>query len=362
MKHLDPLLHSSATGGSRIGWSMISLFDECEMRWFIRQAVPHPAGGHGVGGRGSARALWVGSRVHTALEAWLRSSPGNAQYCADTALAALELDIREAIGEAFDAAEGAKWAAQAVDITRRYTLECGPSGPDPDGDRFRVAFDEAGEPLIEREFAIDLGYEGLYYTTRIDCIGWDTISLRGHEPPRLLANGTTSWDPALGPHPALVIVEHKTMDVTRASAALRGYALDPQIAGEVMAVRSAWPSVPVVIPVINAIKKCSRGRVQGLQRAWEPVHRDATDLAKFRIDVLKRVRRMDAAVGEFNTLREQGIPLWEAADLVFDGSPKGFTCADQGRQCPYYNACFRRAHRSEWLATTEPRFLVEGEE
>lgn len=330
MKHLESVLRHSPTGGSRIGWSALSQFAECEFNWFLSYVVPHPKGGFGIG-QGDARALWVGAMFHEAMKAWFLSAPETAQYSLDAALSALETSVRENGLRERDPDRAAEWESETAQLFRRYALECGPTGADPDGDRFRVAFDAEG-PLVEREFEVDLGYNGYYYTTRIDLVAWDAAT-----PNQLL------------------VVEHKTCDVSRAGSALRGYALDPQLSGETLAVAAAWQRP--VVPVINMVKK--RAAQKNPCRAWEPMPRSQVDLEKFRIDVVRRLKRMDEKVEEYKELVARGVPALEAGSMVFDGSPKGKVCADQGRQCAFYDACYRRSTREHWLAATEPRFKLE---
>ena len=330
MKHLESVLRHSPKGGSRIGWSSISQFAECEWSWFLSNVVPHPKGGFGVS-QGDARPLWVGAMFHSAMQAWFLSAPETAQYSLDAALAGLEEAIRADGLRERDGDKAAEWESEVSQLFRRYALECGPQGPDPDGDRFRVAFDAEG-PLVERDFEIDLGYQGYYYTSRIDLVAWDAVT-KGQ----------------------LLVVEHKTCDVSRAGSALRGYALDPQLSGETLAVAAAWQRP--VVPVINMVKK--RAAAKSTCRAWEPMPRSQHDLEKFRIDVVRRLKRMDERVEEYKSLVDKGVPALDAGSLVFDGSPKGKICADQGRQCAFYSACYQRSTREHWLAATEPRFQLE---
>ncbi len=330
MKHLEKVLRHSSRGGSRIGWSAISQFQECELSYFYANVVPHPSGGFGVAG-GEARALWVGTRVHEALAAWYLSSPHNAHYDADAGVAALETGARESGLLESEPENAAAWTEEALGLFRRYAAECGPNGPTPDGDYFRIAFDAEG-PLVEREFEIDLGWGGYFYTTRIDAIGWDRAT-----PGRLL------------------VVEHKTCDVSRAGSALRGYALDPQLSGETLAVQAAWQQP--VVPVINLIKK--RAAAKSTCRSWDPMPRSPADLEKFRIDTVRTLKRMDERVEEYLALVERGVPPLDAGNLVFHGSPKGRICADQGRQCTFYDFCYRKSTRMDTLAGTNPRFPSE---
>ncbi len=330
MKHLESVLRHSPRGGSRIGWSALSQFQECEWSYFLSNILPHPKGGFGIS-QGDARALWIGAMFHSAMQAWFLSAPETGQYSMDAALAGLEAAVREDGLRERDSDKAAEWESDVSQLFRRYALECGPAGPDPDRDRFRVAFDADG-PLVEREFEVDLGYNGYYYTTRIDLVAWDAIT-----PNQLL------------------VVEHKTCDVSRAGSALRGYALDPQLSGETLAVSAAWERG--VVPVVNMVKK--RAAAKATCRAWEPMPRSPVDLEKFRIDVVRRLKRMDERVEEYKSLVESGVPALEAGSMVFDGSPKGKVCADQGRQCAFYDMCYRKSIRSSLLAATEPHFQIE---
>jgi hypothetical protein len=131
--------------------------------------------------------------------------------------------------------------------------------------------------------------------------------------------------------------------------------LDPQLSGETLAVSAAW-NRPVV-PVVNLLKK--RAAAKNAYRSWDPMPRSPLDLEKFRLDTVRTLKRMDEAVEEWQTLVESGVTMLHAADLIFHGSPKGRICADQGRQCFAYDACWRRANREQWLAMAEPRFPLE---
>lgn len=320
MKTLESVLHTTPGGGSKIGWSMLSMFLECELRWFLANVVPHPKGGFGVAERPS-RALTVGALFHAGLAAFLQTGED------ESGLAAIETAKVEFGGAPEEYL--AEWVEEAGQLYRRYAKECGPAGPDPDSDRFAVAVDPDGR-VVERDYTVDLGYNGYYFTTRIDAVAWDVVT-----------EGT------------LLIVEHKTCDVSRVGMALRDYQVSGQLTGEMMAVQAAYPEVECVIPVINLVKK--RAAAKNAVRSWEPMPRSPADVEKFRNDVIRRLRRMDAAVAEYQELVAAGVEPLEAGNLVFDGSPKVGTCSG----CAFYEACYRRTNRRQWLATTEPRHAAE---
>lgn len=342
MHNLRTAIHKRGeSGGTEIGWSALSQYARCPLQWALAELLPHPSGGAGIASR-PGRALIVGTLVHAWLAGWYRSDPEHGNYDADAGFAALNeaaLEFSEDDLQQSGASNKATPLAEALDLCRRYAAECCATGPDPDRERFIVAIDDEG-PLVERYFKIDLGYGGYYFTSRIDTIGWACDDL-----PTTTSPGT------------MVIPEHKTCDVSKRKATLDDLALSGQFSGEAMAVRNELGHKGKIIPYINLIQK--RAAARDVCRIWEPNERTDADLEKFRIDVVKRLKHMDADVAEYRELVKAGVPPLTAIHLVFSAHPPRETCAGQGYQCFAYEGCRDRKNFSSWLLGTAPRFPAE---
>lgn len=330
------------SGGTEIGWSSLSQYAACPHRWALAEILPHPRGGHGIGSR-PGRALIVGSLVHAFLHGWYLSSPEEANYSDDAGFEKLSEEARKFTPDDLNQTSASNRAtplAEALGLCTRYAAECGTTGPDPDRDRFRIAFDEEG-PLIERPFAVDLGWEGYYFTTRIDTVAW------------AVTDGA--------PDPShIVIPEHKTCDVAKRAGTLADLALSGQFCGEFLAVREDLGHTGQITPVINMIQK--RAAAKDLCRIWEPLTKTPRDIDKFRRDVVKLLKAMAADVEEYNALTKSGVPPLQAIELAFRANPPRETCAGQGYKCFAYDLCLARSTGPGWLLGTEPRFPLEEKE
>lgn len=327
------------SGGTEIGWSSLSQYAACPHRWALAELLPHPRGGHGIGSR-PGRALIVGTLVHAFLHGWYLSSPEEGDYITDAGFDKLSDEAKKYAPE--DLSQTSMSArttplAEALDLCTRYSRECSLTGPDPDAHRFRIAFDEEG-PLVEREFRVDLKWEGYYFTTRIDTIAW------------AVTDGVV--DPS-----TIVIPEHKTCDVSKRAGTLADLALSGQFCGEYLAVQEDLGHPGKIIPVINMIQK--RAAAKDLCRIWEPLNKTPRDLEKFRRDTVKLLKQMSADVSEYQALLKTGLHPLEAIELVFRGSPPRETCAGQGYKCFAYDLCISRSTGKGWLMGTEPRFSAE---
>jgi len=349
------------SGGTEIGWSSLSAFHACEKRWALGELLPHPKGGFGIGAR-MAHPLFVGQRIHDAMKAWYLSdptsmadwdgSPVTRRYSAEAGMEALREGGKRDKAAVENDEDWAKWSAEAEQLWRRYSAETGASGPDPETNYFVVAHDNEG-PMVERFFAVPLGYQDYYMTTRLDTVGWAVDDL------------PTSKNPG-----TIVIPEHKTCDVSFRAATLADYGLSGQVSCEALAVKECLGFLGHVYPVINLIQKRSkgektllseRGRTGELCRIWEPVDRSERDLLKFKIDMVRRLKRMNSLVEEYKEHVKLGVDPLDAIELVFDGHPERMTCAGQGFRCGMYDLCRNRQNAKALLLSTTPRFAAEAD-
>ena len=357
MKTLQSVLQKrDENSGTMIGWSSMSAFHACELKWALSELLPHPKGGIGIDS-GMSHALFVGSRIHDALRAWYHSDPTSVadhdggpitrRYDSDAGMQALRRSCDETRDAVADDERWAEWKAESEQIWRRYAAECGPGGPDPETNYFVLAHDENG-PLVEREFTVPLGYGDWFMSTRVDTIGWDI-----HNLPTTTHEGV------------IVIPEHKTSDVAMARGALLDYALSGQLSVETLAIKECLGWQGQTLPIINLIKKraagekiplAERGLKGGLCRLWEPQTRTDFDLAKFKHDMVRRLKRMTLLVEEWKEHIRKGMDPLDAIYLVFDGNPERQTCAGQGYQCFAYNLCLDKRVMRGSLLSTNPRF------
>ena len=315
MKHLSKILPpaSGTSGGTRIGVSCIKQWDRCKWQWFLSYAAPRPDNGVGFRRKTIGKALIVGILFHDAEQVWLESGWQDGKFDHGVALDCIQaaMDSAERQREAGTEEQLTDCVATALELFARYAKRCGPNGADPDWERFRIAADSEGKPLLEREWQVDLGYNQYFITSRIDAVGWRC------------ADGLLS------------AIEHKTMDVGNHRATIRGYHVGPQPTCEQLALSTAWPNEDVGV-ALNAVIK--RAAAANPVRQWVVMDRREQHLEMFRIDTIRKLQAIDEAIEEWLELSLE-MPTMAAARLVFTANAPETVCSGQGFGCDFYDIC-----------------------
>lgn len=344
-----------AKGGSRVGWSFLRSFSQCETLWFNTYLRPHArvpgAHGHTFPERPSARSL--GTIVHHMLQNWYLSdceldAQGRCKKDHDpTREAAYSLDYAisvcapfvEATYSGWSEEERAEYIGKACELFERHHAYCGPGGTLPESRLLRVAHDGEGVPLVERTFELPLGYADYIFTSKVDLV----VSAYGK----------------------LFPLDHKTHDAGVVPKKLRAYALDGQISGQVWVLRALWDtnSAGLLKPrgewitgdggYVNIIVK--RAAASRPPRMLELMARSETDLEVFRANTVRKLKRMNERIEEWQGHVSAGMDPDAAALLTFDSYPSGDVCGEW--PCDFYQGCKVREMAGQWLGDqTEPRW------
>lgn len=280
----------------------------------------------GVEQRGFAPALDTGSRVHAGVAAFYLSGCRDGEDSGERSLDAMLEAAREDPPWPDDPTEGHYESLALADKMLRRYFEVYKAE-----DAVRVAFDPEGQPLVEREFWLDLDYNGYRFTCRADLVYWQ--------------NGEY-----------LRFMEHKTCRASDLPKWLKRAELDGQFTGQFLMGRSHFPDQPFDAVSLNALVK-DRGAKSNLPDMMrKPYSRSNAQLEKFRIDTVRKLKRIDESVEEWRDLIGRGMEPEDAAKVVFDGSPSGYECVGTGISCTFATLCSNRERLSSILLDSfQPR-------
>jgi hypothetical protein len=349
-----------AKGGTRVGWSFLKSFSDCEMQWFNTYIRPHRrvpgAFGHAFVERSGPRSN--GTLVHHGLQNWYLSdcdldAQGRCRkdhdptvepnYSLDQAIGVIAPFVAENYPH-WDSEEAAKAIGDAQALLERHHAYCGPGGTIPEGRIWRVAHDGDNVPFVERTFEIPLGYKDFVFTSKADVV------FTGHG--------------------SLYPCDHKTHDASKVPAKLRQYHLDGQITGQVWVLRMLWDSIPdsggLLKPrdqwitgeggLVSIIVK--RAAASKPPRLLEIMPRSTTDMETFRSSAVRKLKRMNERIEEWQGHVSAGMDPDAAALITFDSYPDGEKCGQW--PCDYFEGCKTRELLGEWLEwQTEPRWVPE---
>src|SRR5258706_602917 len=319
---LDRLPVPVHPGGSAFGWHFLTNWSNCQTYWWNRNLRPHPDGGLGIEPIESRVPLAIGSAFHTGLEVWYHSGWADAQDTGERSLAQALSAARDAlVAHGFDPtgdnedAVGA-WAT-LEELLTRYHSTYGPDGSQCEWPNDMVLSDTAGQPYIERELALDLGYHGYVLTARLDLI---------------VLNGSHG----------LIAREHKTSAASLANRLLDRFELDGQATTQALMLVHHFPDQPIIGVEVNvAIKdRASKSPLPALIR--RRTHRSDAQLEKFTLDARRKLGQIDAAVAYYESLMMAGMSADEAARVAFDGSPDGYQCVGAFGKCAFFDLCANR--------------------
>lgn len=330
MKTLQSILPTtSGAGGTRVGSTFIDDWS-CKFYWYANHLAPFE-GGNGLTHKHDNKNLWMGSVTHTALETWVRSGWSDGKFDPEATEDALEQAAEEASTRlAFPEEEHPDLLAQCKKFMGRYMKFAGPDGEDPDWEQWRPV-EANGEPIIEREFEVDLQWEGFFYTTKPDVVVWR------------LSDG------------ALCALDHKTCSASNAGLTIAGMRKRPQLTGEHLAMRLVWPNETTGVMVNAIIKNAAATKPP---RRLEDMDRNEARLGLFRIHTISKLKEMEEHIERYRDLMQQGVPEPEAARLVFDDEPTDQLCSRFNRTCQYLDSCISAEPVVDSVGfTMKPRYV-----
>lgn len=286
--------------GTRTGNSYISLWLNCRRKWFARYLWPHPGGELGLevpkqsirlgprGLTGPGANLMLGSMLHAYKEAWyrtgFRSGEDTGAYDHEIAATAVDVYVQQRLEE-FEGEEAATWARTNVRAWgEAFHRHYGPGGHTPLFPQERILALDNGQPAIEVEFAVPLGYADYVYTCRMDAV-------------------------ALWQDRYLVGLEHKTAAPSWADRYVTRLPKSSQFTGEMFVLRHAPQLKDMPFDKI---------RVAFHLKGWSPksqfpspvvfgdVARTAEQLERFRLRVLGVLRQIDQTLETYHELVGRG--------------------------------------------------------
>ena len=348
-------------GGSPLGIHFLSDYSDCPTKWYWRnlalwpgvipptdpsspisadpltveqgnaRGFPPPEGlPIGIESAGFAPALDTGSRVHAGLAAWYlsgcRDGEDSRERSVSAALDAARLDPLISGDEPTEA------IAESLALTDKLLTGYAEFWKD---EPVFVAHDPiSGEPLVEREFWLDLGYRGYCFTARCDLTYWSGAPHSGY----------------------LRFMEHKTARASDLPRWLKRAELDGQFTGQYLIGASHFPSLPFDAVTLNVLVKDRSAKSKDPAFARRSYARTPSQLEKFRLDLVRRLKRIDEATEEWRDLVGRGMEPDDAAKIVFDGTPSGYECVGTGIACTFASLCANRERASRLLLDSyQPR-------
>lgn len=320
-------------GGSPIGNSYASTFANCPRKWFNSYYRPFE-GSRGIKPQFVSEHLTGGSTFHEGIAALYRSGcrdgEDTGEWDLDLALSILDLHHTQnsVKYESEEKAEEHQILFQVMLIA--YHDEFNRQGNRPDFPTIKVAFDDQGEPLIEREFAVELGYKDYIFTCRADLL------ILHHEYPK--------------------VMEHKTSApgfwATKRLAAIH---TDSQFTGECFVLASVFPDTQVDGVLCNVVIK--NGKTKIAMR--ESTRRGPEDFNTFRQATLDILQQIDHRTEGFENDLDTGYSVEEAVDRWFpDHGTRTQACEAYGG-CEFQRLCLNKGRIEQNLKCFRPRTTAE---
>jgi hypothetical protein len=221
-------------------------------------------------------------------------------------------------------------------LGRYYVDEYGLGAANPDWPRYQVAFDGEGQPLIEREFRLDMDYNDFYVTSKPDMIM------------------TRDGD--------LMTRDHKT--AARGWGARRANNLDtdPQFTMEYMIMADLFPDVAFCGAEANIVVKGLKHGTDAQRFYRNSTTRSLTDIRVFKADTIDLLRRIDESVQNFKDLLERTGDIEVAASLAFPRhGVRTDACHAFNRECSFFNLCVHKDNIGRNLNAFKPRRVARAE-
>ena len=338
---------TTPNGGTVFGNSYVSLFASCPRAWFNSYLRPtgDPDNETGVRPRFTKSALLVGRLFHEGMAALYlsgcRDGQDTGEWQIDEAIAVMHGHWNKALPE-YESQDDADldWNGKPPprskmgleEMLRMYYDEVGPHAENPDYPNIQVVHDGNGEPLIERELALDLNYKGYVYTCRPDLI----ITQAGY----------------------LKVMEHKTSASKMwANERLEAFHTDSQITGEIFVLRALFPDEKIEGVLGNVIVKSPGPKTPFVMR--ETGRRRDLDLEHFRLATIDVLKEIDRRVQGFQDDVDGEMLLETAAARWFPDHGTRTGQCNKYRGCFFLSLCANKGREEQILGDYVPRTKVE---
>jgi hypothetical protein len=323
-------------GGTLVGTSYTNEFASCPYSWSNSYLRPHPddpAAEAGIRPRFTSPYLLAGRTVHVGMAAWyasgVRGGEDTGARDIDRAIQEARVSHNSALHEYEDADRAEEdWQMTEV-LLRSYHDRYGPTGAACEFPEVSVVLDGRDEPLIEREFKIQLGYRDYIFTSRPDAI----LNIRG----------------------MLRTRDHKT-SVARFVGERREWThWDPQFMGEALALTTLFPDEPLDGAEANILVK-NRSPNSKFDVAEREVKRwSERDLWAYRLELIDILQQIDDRVGRYRLARSNGYDPETAACEVFPRhGTRTQACTAYGG-CKYQTLCLHKEHTDSAMRQFKPR-------
>ncbi len=340
------MTQAATSGASARGAHYLADWRTCPIKAFFRHLAPHPDNpeGRGLESMRTGKELLIGWGVHEGLAEWYRSRCKDGEDTGepnlDAAVAMIEKQLASRMAEFHD-----DEYQPSVDLCRsllfQYHEHWGPGGKydETKGDLI-VVVDENGEPMVEREFVFDLGYESPFYgqetfTTRLDLVAYY--------------------------HNFLAIPEHKTTSASSESRLYTRMSMDAQALGEFTALSLSWPDHTVNGVLTNALVKNRGAKSDKPAFNREMTTFDPLDVDKFLRDAKYTLEQRDDYLLVYHQWLDKGMSVWQAAHQAFPqyGRSTG-GCVGFG-SCIYLNTCRAPGREHETTRAFRPKSFDKPE-
>ena len=321
------------SGGSQFGNSFIASFAKCPRKWFNDYKRPMD-GGLGIRSRFTSEHLIKGRVFHVGIAELYNTGCSDGTYhgewIIDQAMARMELEHTAASVE-YESDEKADedWLLLQSMLLNYHDEFC-KGGNRPEFPEIRVLFDGNGEPMIEREFRVDLNYRDYIFTCRADLL------IEHHGFPK--------------------IMEHKTSAPGFwATKRLNAIHTDSQFTGECFILAALFPEERISEVLCNIVIK--KGRTEIVKR--DTTRRDYHDLNTYRLAVIDILEQIDRRTEGFDNDRDSGLSEEEAADRWFpDHGTRTGACEEYGG-CQFQTICRNKDRIKQNLKSFRPRTVAE---
>lgn len=336
----------SLEGGTPIGSSYLRAYVACPYMFFNQYLRPEgeTEDNHqlvGIQPRFKARALSLGSMNHGFMEYLYRSGckdrVDTGQWNIEEAIAGTET-VKTTVANFYEDPHELETDFQsAIMLGRYYVDRYGPDGLTPDWPRFQVAFDGDGQPLIERQFSLDLGYKNYYVTSKPDLI----MTRDGY----------------------LITRDHKTAAKSWGARRANNIDTDPQFTMEHMILSELFPEEAFEGSEINIIVKGLVAHTKAERFYRNTTTRSLSDIASFKADTIDLLEKIDQAVANFRDLWKSTGDLELAAGLAFPRHGMRIdNCHSFGRPCDFIDLCLYKDNIGNNLGAFRVRRVDKGEE
>ena len=323
-------------GGSLVGNSYLTTWAQCPRKWFNSFYRPFE-GSEGIRPRFTSEHLLKGGTFHEGIAALYlsgcRDGEDTGEWDLDEAISVLEFHH----SKQETSYENQQKFEDDLQLTRSmltaYYSEFGLGSGQQDFPVIRVLHDGNGEPLVERDFTVDLGYGGYVYTCRADLL--------------ILHHGYPK------------VMEHKTSAPgIWANKRVESIQFDSQFTGEIFVLKALFPDEILEGALVNVVIKGGRSKI-ALRASTT---RDLNDLRTFRKSTIDILQQIDGAVARFQSDLHRGVGVEQAIDAHFPDHGERTTACNNYGGCEFQPLCRNKGRVENVLRTFRPRTRVEVDE